>query len=105
MAGETNMSAHIKRVYFGTLKPFEGPIAEVKTGVDQAVYMLDKLTAAAGIAVRDRDDSALDESDLQLRVMVLLYIMVHASVDKTTQVWADRYINRDALEAFLKAGG
>ena len=105
-AGETKISSHIKRVYFGNLKAHEGPIADLKRTGDLSVYLLGELVKKADIrGLPGEDGDEANESDLQLRILALLYLMVYESVDSSMRVWADRFLNKGALETFLKAGG
>ncbi|ACD21625.1 hypothetical protein [Paraburkholderia phytofirmans] len=106
LAGERQMGPHIKRVYFGNLKAHEGPIADLKRTGELSVYLLGELAKKAGVRARpDKHEDELDENDLHLRIMILLYLMVYESVDSTMRAWADRFLNKEALETFLKAGG
>ncbi|HGO6073754.1 TPA: hypothetical protein ACK3Q6_004466 [Burkholderia cepacia] len=95
MAGETNFSAHIKRVYFGHLKPTEGPLGAIKTNTD---LMLDMLVGLA-----DRPEKEEQSRDAERRILSGIYYLLHMSASKDKRAFVDRVIDAQAIENYLKS--
>lgn len=98
-ANEKNRSAHLRRVYF------QGDTAneELMGGMRKQIEVL---TDAIEQQQRLLKQLATVSSDgIELKVLSGLYLMLHPSVDPSTQAIVDQYLDVSAIEGFLQAKG
>ncbi len=95
LAGETNRSAHVKRIYF------QGP-----TGNDELIGQLRKQIDMLAGAVEQsqallRKMAGAKTDDLELKLLAGLYLLLYPSVEKGIQATVDRHLDFAVIESFL----
>jgi len=103
IAGESQLGPHIKRVYFGNLKPGEGVLPELRRNTELALSMLAELSKR-GAPLNEASREDLNNRDLELRLLSAIFVMLHTSVGNDSRTFISRYINYQAVETYLKSG-
>lgn len=104
LAGESQLGSHIKRVYFGNLKPGEGVLAELRRDQQLTLSKLTELVKSGG-AKSATDEAGDDDRALELRLLAAIFLMLEMSIGKDQKLIIGRYVDRNAIENYLKSGG
>ena len=101
LSGDRELGPHIKRIYFGQLYPNEGVLGQLQRNSELALDMLATLgkNPRYSGSEPDRDDNT---RDTELRLLAAIFMMIHDSIGKTQQALISRYIDKQAVEDFMK---
>jgi hypothetical protein len=92
-SGTPGLSSHIKQVYFDALRPDAHGLRDIRDTLDRIDATLRQ--------PRERKEPTAD-ADLLLSLCCGLYLMVRRSVSDSIRAQADRSIDMEAVEAYLK---
>lgn len=95
LRGDTNRSEHFRRAYFQAAGEHEQLVGEVRAELREVSQQLTDLrNVVYRIAERE-------SSDLEMRMLAALLVLVYPSVDKTVQGKIDKYLDMGTIEKFL----
>jgi Txe/YoeB family toxin of Txe-Axe toxin-antitoxin module len=95
LRGETNRSDHFRRTYFqgaGELDSLVGEMRGEMQAISRQIEEMRKLV----YRVAERESS-----DLEMRMMAALMVMVYPSVDTSVQAKVDKFLDMGTIEKFL----
>jgi len=99
LAGDRSRSEHFRRIYFDSFQQGESTLGEVRAeirdlaqGFEELRRLIGKLADAGG-------------GDVEQRLLAALFCMLYPSVTEGVQANMDRYMDKDAIEKFLKGTG
>lgn len=95
LSGETNRSEHFRRAYFQAAGDHEQLVGEVRGEMsDLARQVGDLRNVMYRMAERQ-------SSDLEMRMIAALLVMVYPNVDKLVQGKIDKHLDMRTIEEFL----
>jgi thioredoxin-like negative regulator of GroEL len=96
LAGETNRSAHFKRVYFGADQQAESAIGEVRAELRELAKSVDDIR---NLVTRVAENAG---GDVEQRMLAALFLMIFRSVDSGIQSEISNHMDKAAIEKFLQ---
>lgn len=99
MNGETNKSAHIKRIYFGNAGVGDFATTDLVRKIDSLADNAYAVTRLIGQLVE------LHDAPAALSMCAAILLLLYPSVPATARVQVDRYIDMRNIEQLLKRGG
>lgn len=95
-SGETFLSTHIKKVYFEAVRPSGDSLRTIKQQLDALEKALESLAARPAGGSEERDETLL------LTLVCGIYHMLRESVQAPARVLADKTIDANVVENYLR---
>lgn len=95
LAGETNISAYVRRVCLEGAHPVNPALGSLHKQVDSLVDVVGRSHKLLGALATQQSEN------LELKILAGVYMLLYRSVEPAVQALVDVHLDRRAVEAFL----
>jgi hypothetical protein len=96
VAGETNLSAHVRRVYFSGGNDNDALLGRLQHQIDLLTDEVMQSQRLLRLMASQKSD------DMELQLLAGIYMMLHPSVDIAVRSTVDKYFDINGIEGFLR---
>lgn len=95
LRGDTNRSEHFRQAYFRSAGDYEGLFGEVRAELREHAEQLQEIR---NLVYRIAEQKS---SDLEMRMLASLLVLVYPSVDSQVQAKVNKHLDMGTIELFL----